>query len=269
MDPVISVIIPTYNMGEYCPEAVQSVLDGTFDDVDILVVDDGSTDATETVLRSFKEKIPSGRRDRIILLRQEHRGKAAAVNKGLDAARGRYICVLDADDRLTRESLKLRYEIAEGRGADLVLGGFSTFDRDEVFGYRRPPKNRGRTSLVNRLLFNVKSPFHMNAMLFSSELVGRAGRMDERLLRAQDKDYAIRLIRAADSVEIVDKPVYLYRRYDRGYANRFKNRLRTLRYKSLVVSKHTSGLKKIIGLAWGLLIEIGKMGYELFGIYRK
>lgn len=88
--PRVSVIIPAYNCAPYVAIAVQSVLDQLHRDVQVIVVDDGSTDGTEKALSPF--------RDRIELIRQSNGGVAAARNRGLRAASGEYIAFLDADD---------------------------------------------------------------------------------------------------------------------------------------------------------------------------
>jgi glycosyltransferase involved in cell wall biosynthesis len=91
---LVSVIIPCYNLGAYLGEAVESVLGQTFQDFEILIVDDGSTDAaTREVLERFS-------RPKTRVLRIAHAGLAAARNHGIEQARGRYLCALDADDRL-------------------------------------------------------------------------------------------------------------------------------------------------------------------------
>lgn len=255
-------------MASYLAEAVESVFAGSFREVEVVVVNDGSTDDTSSAVKDIKDALDSDKREKLHYVEIDHKGKAAAINQVLPRAKGEYVTILDADDKLPPDSLRLRYERAEETGAELVLGGFSTFDGRRVLGYRPPPAKGGNKALINELLFDIKSPFHQNSMLMAKELIDRVGRYDERLLRAQDKDYAIRLLREANAIEIVDRPVYLYRRYKRGYLNRLKNRLHTIRYKWMVISKHTRGFKKVVALAWGVFIEWGKMGYELFSIYK-
>ena len=92
--PAVSVVVPCYNLGAFVTEAVDSVLAQTYQDTEIIVVDDGSTDAETTrVLESL-------RRPRTTVLTTENRGLPAARNHGIRHARGRYICALDADDCL-------------------------------------------------------------------------------------------------------------------------------------------------------------------------
>lgn len=265
---MISVIIPTYNMARFLPETVGSILESTVENIEIIIIDDGSTDNTKQVVSSLFQSISSLEESRKKYIRIQHSGKAAAVNRALKVVEGDYVTILDADDKLPVDSLKMRYKVLQ-RGSELALGGFSTFNGTQIFGYRPPPVTQKTEALVDELLFNIISPFHQNSMMFSRELATRVGLFDERLIRAQDKDYAIRLVKEARNIEIIDEPVYLYRRYDRGYENRFRNRMRTIRYKSMVIAKHTNGLKKWTALAWGAMIEIGKAAYELFSIYRK
>ena len=92
--PCVSVIVPCHNLGQYLDEAVDSVLAQTYQDFEILVVDDGSTEST--TVETFQHFAPP----RTTVFRTEHRGLAAARNYLIDKARGRYLCALDSDDRL-------------------------------------------------------------------------------------------------------------------------------------------------------------------------
>jgi glycosyltransferase involved in cell wall biosynthesis len=94
MDPCVSVVIPCYNLGQFLDEAVSSVLAQTFQDFEILIVDDGSTDAaTQAILAGYS-------RPKTRVIRAAHAGLAAARNLGISHATGRYLCALDADDTL-------------------------------------------------------------------------------------------------------------------------------------------------------------------------
>ncbi|MFM6207508.1 glycosyltransferase family 2 protein, partial [Planktothrix sp.] len=88
--PRVSVIIPTYNCDRFLPEAIDSVLMQTYQDYEIIVIDDGSTDQTCQVLESYKHKIR--------YFYQENQGSAVARNLGIKQAQGEFIAFLDADD---------------------------------------------------------------------------------------------------------------------------------------------------------------------------
>ncbi|MFL5804444.1 MAG: glycosyltransferase [Roseiflexaceae bacterium] len=96
--PQISVLLPTYNRAHYLAEAIQSALDQTYPDLEVVVVDDGSTDNTAEVMQRFSDP-------RIRLIRQENRGISAALNTAFRTARGPYIAILNSDDRWLPELL--------------------------------------------------------------------------------------------------------------------------------------------------------------------
>jgi glycosyltransferase involved in cell wall biosynthesis len=114
--PRISVIIPTYNRAALVREAVESVLGQTYSDFEVVVIDDGSTDETEEVLRSFDDP-------RVKVIRRSNGGVAAARNSGLIAARGDYLAFLDSDDLALPERLSLQLSaMEENPDAGLVYG---------------------------------------------------------------------------------------------------------------------------------------------------
>src|SRR5215216_1764150 len=86
----VSAIIPTYNSARYLTEAVDSVLAQTVEDVEVVVIDDGSTDETELLMRGYGS--------RVRYLRQQNGGVARARNRGIEESRGQYVAFLDADD---------------------------------------------------------------------------------------------------------------------------------------------------------------------------
>ena len=89
--PKVSVIMPVYNGARFVAEAIESVLAQTWQDWELTIIDDGSTDSTPSILKAFSDP-------RIIIIRQENRGEGAARNVGLDTAMGEYVAFLDADD---------------------------------------------------------------------------------------------------------------------------------------------------------------------------
>lgn len=98
MSPKVTVVIAAYNTGDFVGEAIESVLAQTLRDIELIVVDDGSTDHTPAVLRSFAD-------NRMTIIRQANAGVSAARNAGLGAARAPYIFFLDGDDVLRRDAL--------------------------------------------------------------------------------------------------------------------------------------------------------------------
>lgn len=115
--PLISVIIPAYNAEKTIQRAVRSVLDQTYPNVELVVVDDGSTDGTGDLLDSLAEE-----EHKLRVMHQANGGVCAARNAGLDRAKGERICFLDADDELTEKALQTLFGTMERTGSDIVAG---------------------------------------------------------------------------------------------------------------------------------------------------
>jgi len=106
-NPTVSVIISTYNRAHLIGRAIQSVLNQTYQDFEVIVVDDGSTDNTEEIVKSFNDP-------RIRYIRHEkNKGAAAARNTGIKAARGKYIAFQDSDDEWLPEKLEKQMKVFE------------------------------------------------------------------------------------------------------------------------------------------------------------
>ena len=114
--PKISIIIPVYNVEKYLCECLDSILNQTFQDFEIICVDDGSTDETLEILKNYKNKD-----ERVFVLQQHHSGAAEARNNGIRLARGKYIQFLDSDDYFEPTMLEELYNHAEKFGADLTV----------------------------------------------------------------------------------------------------------------------------------------------------
>lgn len=114
--PKISIVIPVYNVEKYLCECLDSILNQTFCDFEIICVDDGSTDRTLEILRDYKNKD-----ERIFVLQQHHSGAAEARNNGIKLARGKYIQFLDSDDYFEPNMLEELYNHAERYSADLTV----------------------------------------------------------------------------------------------------------------------------------------------------
>lgn len=271
--PVISVIVPAYNMAGYLGAAIDSVLNGDFQAVEVLVVDDGSTDGTDRIVQAYTDRGRSTYDSRVRYVRQSNKGKSAAVNRALSLVRGDYIAILDADDQLTPLSLSLRYAALEKQddaAGDLAIGEFEVFDHDgETVGHRPIPRAYDPEVLYHTFFLSHRSPFHLNACLFSRELYERVGPFDTGLRRCQDIDYSIRLLKAANQIAWVHEPVYRYRKHRSNYLVRAKVRRQTLTHRPLVYLKNYEGWRRYIAVITGVVLDVGKFMYEITGNYQR
>ncbi|WP_300503556.1 glycosyltransferase family 2 protein [uncultured Duncaniella sp.] len=117
---MVSIIIPAYNAERYLREALESALAQTYRDIEVIVVDDGSTDSTPEIIRDF-----AARDHRIKAIRQPNGGLSAARNAALDIASGEWLVFLDSDDLLYPDSVARLLEAAENSGCNLVHGAWT------------------------------------------------------------------------------------------------------------------------------------------------
>lgn len=117
----VSVIIPVYNVEKFLKECIDSVVNQSLKDIEIICINDGSTDNSLNILNSYDD-------NRIKIINQENKGLAASRNIGLDMAVGEYICFLDSDDYLETSALQELYEIAQSNSTDVVIFKLINFD---------------------------------------------------------------------------------------------------------------------------------------------
>ena len=120
----ISVIIAAYNAEKYLVETLQSVVNQTLDDYEIITINDGSKDGTLDILKEYEKEYPN-----FTVISKENGGVSAARNDGLNVAQGKYVYFYDADDILELEALEKMYEAAENNKAELVIAGYDMFDQ--------------------------------------------------------------------------------------------------------------------------------------------
>ena len=122
--PLVSLIIPCYNAKAYLAQALASAEDQSYPNLEIICVDDGSTDGTPELLSRFQSR---SRRE-VKVIPQENRGVSAARNAGIRAASGTYLAFLDADDRLSRDFVRLLAEGLTNTGAEIAYGNWTGHD---------------------------------------------------------------------------------------------------------------------------------------------
>ena len=120
--PAISVIIPVYNVEKYLRECLDSVVNQTFRDIEIICINDGSTDGSPAILEEYAAKDI-----RIIIINQENSGQSVARNNGLKIAAGEYVAFLDSDDYMELNLCETAYQKAQQTGADIIMYFYDTF----------------------------------------------------------------------------------------------------------------------------------------------
>jgi len=200
--PKVSVVIPTYNRGHLVSRAIRSVLDQTYQNFEVIVVDDASTDNTEKVVKCFNnEKIKYFRHER-------NKGAATARNTGIRAAQGEYIAFQDSDDEWLPEKLEKQIKVFENAPAEVgvVYTGFWRLEdgKKTYIPFARIIRNEGK--IHNELL---KGNFVATvAALVKTECFSYVGLFDERLPRLQDWELFIRISKSYE-FKFIDEPLVI------------------------------------------------------------
>lgn len=121
----ITVIIPVYNVEMYLKEAIESVINQTYQNLEILLIDDGSTDNSGKICDEYAKKD-----NRITVFHQENRGLSGARNTGLRNATGKYIMCLDSDDKFELEACQIMYDAIKDTNADYMIANYINIDED-------------------------------------------------------------------------------------------------------------------------------------------
>jgi len=152
--PLISIVVPIYNTQRYLRQCLDTICGQSYRNLDVVLVDDGSTDDSASICREFCEKDT-----RFRLIQQKNSGLGAARNSGLDASDGDYICFVDSDDRIHPDYIRLLYENLDSYQADLSICGFRITPDDEPVsntGQKKAENHEiqimNRTDMLGRLL---------------------------------------------------------------------------------------------------------------------
>ena len=125
MQPKVSILIPCYNVEKYLPQCLESVIGQTLRDIEIICINDGSTDSTLDILKQYADKDT-----RIKIIDKENEGYGISMNCGIDMATGEYIGIVESDDWVDADAFETLYNAAKKYDVDMVKGDFVFFDDD-------------------------------------------------------------------------------------------------------------------------------------------
>jgi glycosyltransferase involved in cell wall biosynthesis len=195
----VSVILPTHNRARYICRAVESVLNQTFADREVIVIDDGSTDNTRETLAPYK--------DRVRYYYQPNAGVSAARNAGVRQARSEWIAFLDSDDSWLPEKLSHQMQCVRDTGAEACFARTVPFNQGQISRGSTPNHRLFEDSL--RLV--LTHGLYVQSMLVKRDLFQRLGGFDESLRVAEDTRLVFNLA-FAGPLAFVDEPLVLLER---------------------------------------------------------
>ena len=202
--PKITVVIPNYNHGRYIGETIDHIVRQTFQDWELVVVDDGSTDDSRDVLRRYERQLK--------VIRTEHKGPAAARNCAIEATDSEYIAFMDADDLCEARRFELQSGMLEDRNVDLVTSALSFIDESgwPIPGlWTCPPNARNDywASLLERNWIGTPS------VILRRSVLEKTGLFDPEFTHAEDYDLWLRVGRS-HAIGHIEAPLIQCRRHE-------------------------------------------------------
>lgn len=201
----VSVIIPAYNVEKYLRETLESVVHQEYQNFEIILINDGSTDGTQKIIEEYKEKYP----DKIIAFEQKNRGQSATRNRALEYVNGKYIAFVDADDILKKDYLKILYEACERENADIAIGGYVKF----VSGSDKIVYSRRATDWDVEFDYNLHHVFQYSpcGKLFLTQFIKDHEFRFSEGEQLEDGPYGVMTHIIAKKVAVLDYQGYRYR----------------------------------------------------------
>ncbi|MDY0296857.1 MAG: glycosyltransferase [Acidobacteriota bacterium] len=234
-EPLVTVLITAYNTpAGFLQEAVRSALDQDVDGMEILVVDDGSQPSLDRYLTRFRDP-------RLVYRAISHMGPPHALRAGVAMARGRFVTILDHDDRLTPGSLRTRLERIQAEHCGLVYGNIEWISVDgRILGRRVFPAVKTVTRLIRAGLLSPVGPVKHSAILMDREVVLDQGNYDPTLASEYDLDLILKIARAAGFCRVPDFVVQ-YRIHPGNYSASPDFRMRQIRCRWRLIDRFLSG----------------------------
>ena len=204
-EPLVSVIIPNYNYANYIVDSIESVINQSYRNVEIIVVDDGSTDNSVEVIEKYGKSVT--------LIQKKNSGVSAARNYGMRVAKGDFICFLDSDDSWDPEKIKL--QISKFTSCEIGVVYSSINLCDEGLNHLEVVKALYKGD-IEYLYYKFPTAsivlLGCSSAMIRSELARSVGEFDTLLHTSADWDYFRRLSKRT-KVEFVDEPIVNYRRH--------------------------------------------------------
>ena len=211
--PLVSVVIPNYNYGIYIGQCIESVLSQDYPNIEIIVVDDGSTDNSLEVLLRFGTRVQ--------VIQQSNQGVSSARNSGLLEAQGEYIAFLDADDFWSEAKITKQVNLLEEQQADLVYAGVKLVspDGNKINGIIHPKYKGDCSPIYRRFPARAVVLLGTSNALFRKNLISKSGLFDLRLSISADWDFFRRYCDYGTVVFLVEELTF-YRQHSENMSAR-------------------------------------------------
>ncbi|RLC39557.1 MAG: hypothetical protein DRH33_02555 [Candidatus Nealsonbacteria bacterium] len=265
---LISVIIPSYNSGKYLNEAIESVVNQTYKNLEIIIINDGSSDDTEEIAKKWQQKD-----ERVRYINHKiNRGPAAARNTGIKNAQGEYVAFLDADDVWLPQKIEIQIKKIKELGADLVFSNWYVWEPEKKIKIRAFESNPVENNRKNLLSFLVKKNFGNSSTALIKRLVlEEVGLFDESLRFSEDYDLWLRFLLKGMRIAFINEPLIYCRKHPKQASrNIYRMRLsRLIIFKKIARENPQFLIKYPILLKKIFLLQGYKLFIDFLNIFKK
>jgi len=205
--PLVSICMPAYNAEQYIAEALDSILAQTYPNIEVIVVNDGSTDSTAKVLEAYGAK-------GVKVIHQENKGQCAAANRAFRESEGDLIKFFDADDLLNPENIALQVEKLAGSDGYIASSEWARFYTDPAEADFKPEKvwqDMKPMDWLVKSLWDGPNMMQCAIWLIPRKVLDKSGLWDERLSLINDFDFMIRVLLASEGVKFTKGAKLYYR----------------------------------------------------------
>jgi glycosyltransferase involved in cell wall biosynthesis len=208
-DPLVSVCMPAYNAGKYIAEAIRSILDQTYTNWELIIVNDGSTDDTAAVLKQFTDP-------RISIYQQENSGQCAAANKAFDLSKGSLIKFMDADDLISAGYIAEQVKRIDDRDDVIASAAWGRFYNDDINTFKLNEDLIRQDCkpidwLVSSMDNGKQAMMQCAIWLIPRVVLEKSGLWDERLSLVNDFEFITRVLLHANEIRFAPNAVLYYR----------------------------------------------------------
>lgn len=221
MDNLITIIIPVYNAEEYLDRNLKSIINQTYKNLEILAINDGSTDRSIKILKKYEKKDK-----RIIVIDKENEGVSITRNLGISMAKGKYVCFIDSDDYIKEDMIETMYNCIKEKKTEIVRCSYykvmndgqikEECSREELI--KNPIKNE---NFINRII-NGEIKTFVVLLMIKNNLIKECS-FDKNLKFMEDMLFYLNLLSRCTSLYIMSKPLYYYEYNPKSATNKIES----------------------------------------------
>lgn len=207
-NPVVSICIPVHNAEQHIAESLNSILQQSYHPIEIIVVNDGSTDRTSEILGTYKKK-------GIKIIEQENKGQCAAANRAYAESKGEYIKFFDADDILSQDFIKNQVAVLAGRSDAIASAAWGRFYNEDINTFKlnseRVWKDMKPIDWLVESMIDGPNMMQCALWLIPRKILKNTGLWDERLSLINDFEFFIRVLLDAQEIKFTPDATLYYR----------------------------------------------------------